>query len=155
MVGAAAADVAVHVAHDLLARRLGRRLQELGRFHDLPRLAVAALRHFLGDPGLLQRMRRVGRQALNGHYLGTLNATEGSYTAANCFAVHVYRAGAALRDATAVLRSSELELVADHPKEGRVRLRLCGDGVSVQGECRHGASSSGAILLPYMLCLTP
>src|SRR5688572_27907711 len=52
MVGAAAADVAVHVGDDLLARRLRVRREQLRRLHDLSRLAIAALRHFLGDPCL-------------------------------------------------------------------------------------------------------
>src|SRR5262245_63479651 len=51
VVGAAPADVAVHVRDDVGAARLGIGLQKLGRLHDLARLAVAALRHLLGDPG--------------------------------------------------------------------------------------------------------
>src|SRR5262245_1765201 len=66
VVGAAAADVAVHVLDDLGPARPGIGLEELGRLHDLARLAVAALRHLLGDPRLLQRMRRIVRQALDG-----------------------------------------------------------------------------------------
>src|ERR1700752_4947000 len=50
VVGAAAADVALHVLDDLLARRLAVLLEQCGRGHDLPRLAVAALRHLLRDP---------------------------------------------------------------------------------------------------------
>ena len=65
-IGAAAADVAVHVGDDLLARRLLVLRQQLGRLHDLAGLAVAALRHLLGDPGLLQRMAAGRRQALDG-----------------------------------------------------------------------------------------
>jgi hypothetical protein len=36
--------------------------QQLRGLHDLPGLAVAALRHLFDDPGLLQRMRGIGRQ---------------------------------------------------------------------------------------------
>src|SRR5438270_13247757 len=39
-IGAAAADVAVHVLDDLRAARLRGAAQELGRLHDLARLAV-------------------------------------------------------------------------------------------------------------------
>src|SRR5512145_307938 len=59
VVGAAAADVAVHMTDDLGACGFGLRLEELGGLHDLPRLAVAALRHFLGDPRFLQGMRGI------------------------------------------------------------------------------------------------
>src|SRR5215213_7873335 len=69
-VGAAAADVAVHVTEDLVAARAFVRGEELGGLHDLARLAVAALRHGLVDPRLLQRMRGGGREAFDrGHAL--------------------------------------------------------------------------------------
>ena len=42
------------------------RASSVGRLHDLAGLAVAALRHLLGDPGLLQRMAAVGRQPFDG-----------------------------------------------------------------------------------------
>src|SRR4029450_9742519 len=51
-IGATTTDVAVHVGDDLLARGPFGLCQKLRRLHDLPRLAVAALRHLLGDPGL-------------------------------------------------------------------------------------------------------
>ena len=56
VIGAAAADVAVHVLDDLGAVRLLVGRQQLGRLHDLAGLAVAALRHLQRDPGLLQRV---------------------------------------------------------------------------------------------------
>src|SRR5262245_37128074 len=62
-IGAAAADIAVHVLDDLRPRRVLVARQEFRRLHDLTGLAVAALRHLLGDPGFLQRMAAVGRQA--------------------------------------------------------------------------------------------
>ena len=58
LIGAAAADVAGHGGVDLRVGRLRRLGEERRRRHDLARLAVAALRHLLGDPRLLQRMRR-------------------------------------------------------------------------------------------------
>src|SRR2546426_4622847 len=53
VIGAATADVALHVLDDLLARRIPVLRKQRRRGHDLARLAVAALRHLLGDPGLL------------------------------------------------------------------------------------------------------
>ena len=64
-IGPAAADVAVHMLDDLLAGGLGIASEERRRLHDLPGLAIAALRHLLGDPGFLQRMAGVRRQALD------------------------------------------------------------------------------------------
>src|SRR5579871_2934068 len=60
-VGAAAADVCVHVRNDLLASRFGVMGQEVGGAHDLAGLTVAALRYRLGQPRFLHGMRRVGR----------------------------------------------------------------------------------------------
>src|SRR3989442_6919321 len=65
VVGAATADVAVHVGDDLLARRLFVLGEQRRRGHDLPGLAVAALRHLLGDPCLLQRMLGRRRKAFD------------------------------------------------------------------------------------------
>ena len=55
-IGAAAADIACHGRVDVGSVGLGRSLQERGRRHDLAGLAIAALRHVLGDPGLLHRV---------------------------------------------------------------------------------------------------
>jgi len=49
-VGAAATDIAVHVHDDVIPRRVLVGGQQLGRLHDLARLAVAALGHLFGDP---------------------------------------------------------------------------------------------------------
>jgi hypothetical protein len=49
-IGSAAADIAVHVRDDLLSRRLLVGGQQRGGLHNLPGLAIAALRHLLGDP---------------------------------------------------------------------------------------------------------
>src|SRR5215210_711658 len=62
LVRPAAADVAVHVLDDVFARGLRVGGKQFSRLHDLAGLAVAALRNFLGDPCLLKRMRRVGRE---------------------------------------------------------------------------------------------
>src|SRR5262245_65992909 len=50
LVRAAAADGGAHMIDDLLARRLGLALQQLGRAHDLSGRAIAALRHCLCEP---------------------------------------------------------------------------------------------------------
>src|SRR5258707_3062333 len=60
-VGDGSGDVAVG-----RTRRLG---EQGGGRHDHAALAVAALRHLLGDPGLLERVRAIARQALDGRDL--------------------------------------------------------------------------------------
>src|SRR6185295_796135 len=63
-VGAAAAQIAGERLIDLGVARLRLLGEQRRRRHDLPRLAVATLRHRLLDPGALQRVRAVRRQAL-------------------------------------------------------------------------------------------
>src|SRR5580692_10931141 len=60
-IGAAAADVAVHVADDVVAARILISRKQCRGLHDLPGLAIAALRHLQVEPGFLQRMVAVGR----------------------------------------------------------------------------------------------
>src|SRR5580704_9651406 len=56
LIGSTAADIGAHVFDDLCAGRLRFLLEQVDRAHDLARLAVAALRHLLGEPGLLHRV---------------------------------------------------------------------------------------------------
>src|SRR5262249_14338721 len=65
-IGAAATDIGAHMVDDLRAAGLRVACQQIGRAHDLAGLTVAALRHPLGEPGLLHRMRGVGRKPLDG-----------------------------------------------------------------------------------------
>src|SRR6267143_506777 len=101
VVGAAAAEVARHVLHDLLASRVFRLGEERGRGHDLARLAVAALRHLLGDPRLLQRVIALGRQPFDGGDSLSLNRRYRGDARARRRAVDVHRACASLCDAAA------------------------------------------------------
>src|SRR5215468_3819947 len=68
LISATAADIGAHVFNDLLARRLRIVLEQVGRAHNLAGLAVAALRHALGQPGLLHRMTGIQRQSLDCRY---------------------------------------------------------------------------------------
>src|SRR6185503_19123838 len=60
-IGAAAADVARHRLIDIRITRVLVARQQRGRAHQLAALTVAALRHVVGDPRLLQRMAVVAR----------------------------------------------------------------------------------------------
>src|SRR5712671_4398008 len=61
LIGPAAADVGTHVLDDLGAGRLRLLPEQVDRAHDLAGLAVAALRHPFGEPGLLHRMAGIRR----------------------------------------------------------------------------------------------
>src|SRR2546426_1141867 len=71
-VRAAAADVASHCAVDVRVRGIGLHLQQGDGAHDLPGLAVAALRHVLGDPGGLYPL---ASRAVNLHWFRLLAAS--------------------------------------------------------------------------------
>ena len=115
LIGAAATDVG-HRLVDVLVGRLRRLLEQRRRCHDLAGLAVAALRHVDREPSLLHRVRAVGREALDGDdRVGRLHVADADRARALHLAVDVHGAGAALRDAAAVFRAGETDLLADHP----------------------------------------
>ena len=101
-------------------------LQQRRRGHDHAALAEAALRHVERDPGLLHRVRAVRRQAFDGDDLlaRPRRVETGRTQRARRHAVDVHRAGAALRDAAAVLGAGQAELLAQHPQQRRVGLGL-------------------------------
>src|SRR5258708_28310567 len=65
LIGSAAAEVRAHMRDDLGACRLGILLAPVGRAHYLSGLAIAPLRHLLGEPSLLDRGRRIHRQCFH------------------------------------------------------------------------------------------
>src|SRR5262249_59179718 len=65
LIASAAAEVRAHMRDDLRACRLGILLEQVGRAHDLSGLAIATLRHLLGEPCLLHRVRRFRRQSFD------------------------------------------------------------------------------------------
>src|SRR6186997_1085326 len=90
LVGAAAADVG-HRLVDIGVGRFRLLLQQRGGGHDLAGLAVAALRHVDRGPGLLHRMRGIGREALDGDDLvACLHGRERERAGALHFAVDVH-----------------------------------------------------------------
>src|SRR5262245_51854907 len=140
LVGAAAADVGAHVLDDLLARRLGGALQQVSRAHDLSRLAVAALRHVLGEPRLLQPVRGIFRKTLDGGH-GVPRHPGYVRLARECPpAVDVHHAGAAQAGAAAELGAGEFQVLTDHPQQWCVRRRLGGRRLAIHVEAdRHAA----------------
>src|ERR1700720_3048750 len=112
-IGSAAADIGTHMRDDLVA--IGPRIlrQQIGRAHDLAGLAIATLRHSLGEPGLLHRMGRILRQPLDGgdRLAGDLGhpglAREGA------FAVDMDHASTAEAGPTTEFGAGEFEFLAD------------------------------------------
>ena len=139
-IGAAAADIAVHVLDDVVARRVLVGREQRRRLHDLAGLAVAALRHLLGDPGLLQRMAAVGRQSLDGGHGLSRDQRQRHRARAHRLAVDMHRAGAAGGDAAAEFGAGEFEMLAQHPKQRRVGRGIDLVPLSVDGQGDHRTS---------------
>ena len=100
---------------------------------NLSGLAVAALRHLLFDPGLLDRMKMaILAQALDGgdRALGSAHR----YRAGTDWAsADKHRAGAAGSDAAAILGSLKADDVAQHPKKRHIGLDIGGERLAVNG----------------------
>src|SRR5881296_3846950 len=137
LVGAAATDVG-HGRVDIGVRGM-RILREQRRGgHDLPRLAVAALRHVFLDPRALHRVRAVlGEPFDRGHPFAG-DGGHGQYAGARRDAVQVDGAGAALGDAAAELGAGEPERVTQHPQERRVGGDVDRFALAVDGEADRG-----------------
>ena len=114
--------------------------EQLRRLHDLAGLAVAALRHFLGDPGLLQRVRGIRRQALDGDDLLAGDRAHIGLAGALRGAVDVDGAGAAQAGAAAVFGAGQSDVVADRPQQRGLRIGIDRDLPVVQGERDHDSS---------------
>src|SRR4029453_16997013 len=97
-VGPAAADIG-EVGVDIGVGRLRVLLQESGGGHDPPGLTITALRHVLGEPGLLHGVPGVRRKAFDGGngfvgHVANLDAAR-----PHRLTIDMDCAGAALRDA--------------------------------------------------------
>src|SRR5467141_660611 len=124
LVGAAAADVG-HRRVDIGVARLRVFPEQRGGRHDLPRLAVAALRYVERRPGPLHGMGAGrGEPFDRDDPVAGLEVADQNGARAPHLAVDVHGTGAALRDSAAVLRSGQAHLLADDPQERRPVLRL-------------------------------
>src|SRR5262249_9493985 len=127
-IAAAAADVAAHRAVDLVLRGVLVCREERGGLHDLTGLAIAALRDVENAPGLLNRVIALRIERLDRRHRATRDIAHRGDAGTPGLAVDVTRASPAQRDATAVFRSGEPQLVPQIPEQ-RHRLiaveRLC------------------------------
>src|SRR5713226_10477013 len=123
-IGHAAAEIAVHMRDHFILRWIGILGEQRSRLHDLAGLAVAALRHLLGDPCLLQGMIALGAEAFDGGDFLADGVADRSLAGANRLAVDVNRAGAAETRAAPEFRAGHLQLFADDPKQRRVTYHI-------------------------------
>jgi hypothetical protein len=115
LVGAAAAEVGVHVSDNLFPARILVPFQQCGGFHDLAGLTVTALRDLFFDPGLLQWVAQVIGETFYSRDVFAFDRKNGSHTGKSRLAVNVHGTRAALRDAAAKLRARQLEVLTNYP----------------------------------------
>jgi hypothetical protein len=137
VIGAAAADIPVHVADDLIAGRFGVFSQQFRRLHDLTGLAISTLGHLFGDPRLLQWVIGSGRQTFNRSHLFAGNVGKRRLARPDSLAVNMDRASAAKANAATIFCSRKLEMIPDGPKQWRFWLGLHRRHVTVNVESDH------------------
>src|SRR5262249_41632707 len=116
----AAAEIAVHVRNDFGLGGICVLREQRSRLHDLPGLAVTALRNLLGDPSALQWMLALGIKTFDGGDFFARGLRNRVLTGPTRLTVEVDRAGAAQASATSEFGTGHLQMFADDPQQGRV-----------------------------------
>ena len=111
-VGPASADIPVHCRLDFFVGRGRVLFEECGGVHDLAGLAIPALGYVVLDPGLLQRMRSIFREPLDGGDWLVANRRYRYGAGTDRTTVQMNRAGATLSDPAAKLGPYEVEMIA-------------------------------------------
>jgi hypothetical protein len=92
-------------------------LQQGHCLHDLTALAIAALRYVSALPGLLDGMFSLRAETVNDDNVLTCDTAHHRDTTARCDAIHVHSADATEPYTTAILGTSELQLVTGVPQQ--------------------------------------
>jgi hypothetical protein len=119
-VRAAAAEHVRHRVVDLRIARVGMALEQPGGGEKLRRLAVAALRHLLGHPGLDERPLRLARERFDREHALTRDIGDRQHAAVARLAVDEHHAASAGTGAAAVLHALQAEVFAQRPEQRRV-----------------------------------
>jgi hypothetical protein len=133
-VRAATADVA---SHGLVNFRVGRLrfADEQGcRRHNLPGLAVTALRNLFGDPRLDYRVSAVSGKSFDGRNFFPSDAGNRSDAGASWLAIDVHRACTALGNPAAEFRARQIQRIAQHPKKWGIGIHVYCFGFSIDAE---------------------
>src|SRR5438034_10767147 len=96
-------------------------LEQCAHCHDHARLAVAALRDLMVDPGLLNRGKSALAKRFDRRDLSPDDGTDGSDATALDVAIDMHGACAALGNAAAEFRSGQSNFIADDPQERSIR----------------------------------
>src|SRR3954468_22689379 len=146
LIGTATAKIVGHRSLDLGQGRILALGDQRRRRHDLTALAIAALRNADFHPGLLNRMRAVVRQPLDGRDPLADRRRCRQLTGFHRLPVDMDRAGAAARDPATIFGAGEPDIVAQDPQQRGLRLDIHRLGLTVdaQGELHECVSSHQA-----------
>lgn len=122
LIGSAATDIPSHGAVNVLVGRLWVGLQQRDGLHDLPRLAVAALRNVELDPGLLNGVKTVRAYSFDGDDFRAVHGAQRSDARADGLAIPVDSAGAAQGHTAAELGAGEPDDIPEIPQKRHVRI---------------------------------
>jgi hypothetical protein len=117
LVSSAATDISSHGLSNLLFTGLGLGIEKGHGGHDLSRLAVAALGNIGFHPGLLDRMRAVFADVLDGAYLGAGNGTHGHNAGPHRLPPHVDRTSSTQANAATELGSRQSQNIPQVPEQ--------------------------------------
>src|SRR2546425_3200298 len=138
LIGAAATDVASHRLVDIVIGGLRGLGEQAGCLHDLPTLAVAALRDVQAAPrGLDVLADRCSADPLDGRDLLAFRSRDRRDARARRRTIQVHRARAAEGHATPELGAGESELVAQRPEQWRARRHVHRHGFAIDVESGH------------------
>src|SRR6516164_7624298 len=117
LIAAAATDIAAHRIVYFGFRRVLVCREERRGLHDLPGLAIPALRDIQCAPSLLHRMVTVAVGPLDRYHHTSIDITDSGGAGTGGLAVDMHRAGAAQGHAAAIFCSGETDLVPQVPEQ--------------------------------------
>ena len=125
---------------DLAVAGIDRMGEQACRRHNHAGLAIAALRHLLGEPGANHRIVGLRRQSLDRRDRLAGSVFQERDAGWCSLPVDLYRAGAAAAMAATELRALETEPVAQKPKQRPFRVVFrSGDILDIDGKSDHAA----------------
>src|SRR5258706_14791279 len=132
------AGVPVHGLRDFLIARIRGFRQHRRRRHNLPGLAISALRNFFGNPCLLQHVQAVRAEPFNRRNTLPGNLRHWSRARPYRGSLHMYRASPAESGAASELGSREFQRVSQHPEQRSLRRDAHFFLATVNAQCEVG-----------------
>src|SRR4030095_4296862 len=124
-VRSATTDVAVHVTNDLLTGRLSVLVEQSHARQDHSGSTIAALHSVSFQKRVLHWMQTaVFLQTLDCRYLAISNATALGYTGTGLLSIDQHGACATLRFTATVLRTCEVQVIAENAQQTRLRIDI-------------------------------